>query len=81
VASSLHSTDMLALRPHLAATLVRGTDRQATLRTRAGDIDLSPDELTAVRRLLDGDACAAGEVGLDLARRLMLAAILVVDGG
>jgi len=80
VASSLHSTDMLALRPHLAATLVHGTDGQATLRTRAGDIDLSPDELTAVRPLLGGDACAAGEVGLDLARRLMLAAILVVDG-
>jgi hypothetical protein len=78
-ASALRGVDKVALRPHLAATLVHGNDGRTTLRTRAGDVDLQPDELTAVAPLLDGATCSAGEVGLDLARRLMLGAILVPD--
>lgn len=78
-ASTVGSTDMVALRPHLAATLVQRTDGRTTLSTRAGDVDLQPEELTAVRPLLDGASCNAGDVGVDLARRLMLEAILVLD--
>ncbi len=78
-AITLASTDTVAVRPHLAATLVEGGDGRTTLRTRAGDVELRPDELAAVRPLLAGASCSAGEVGLELARRLMLRAILVLD--
>jgi hypothetical protein len=78
-ASTVRDTDLVALRPHLAATLVPGAHGHTVLRTRAGDVDLHPDELAAVRPLLGGASCRAGEVGVDVVRRLMTAAILVLD--
>jgi len=72
----------LALRAHLAATLEDRADGSALLRSRAGDLALPVADVEPVRDLLadegrpeDGGAVAA--LGPDLARRLVLAGVLV----
>ncbi|MZD07475.1 hypothetical protein GTW43_20660, partial [Streptomyces sp. SID5785] len=51
------------------------------LRTRAGWLDFAEGDLPAVRRLLDGLARPAGDVGVGLAGRLLRAGVLVPDPG
>ncbi|WP_422631800.1 cupin domain-containing protein [Pseudokineococcus basanitobsidens] len=72
------ATDALVLREHLAASLVARDDGGALLRSRAGDLPLAADDVDAVRSLLDrgGDAGTAA-LDADLARRLVLAGVLV----
>ena len=75
----------LQLRAHLAATLEEGADGVVLLRSRAGDLPLPVEDVEPVRELLaaaaapatdDGDAVLAA-LGPDLARRLVLAGVLV----
>ncbi|MEU6814432.1 cupin domain-containing protein [Streptomyces sp. NPDC046860] len=49
----------------------------ARLTTRVGRLDLPAADLPAVTRLLDGDVRTAADLGLDLARRLLRAGVLV----
>ncbi|MBM9465150.1 cupin-like domain-containing protein [Aeromicrobium sp. YIM 150415] len=47
------------------------------LMTRVGWLDLTDEELTAVRRLLDGEVLTCGELGTHLTRRLLRAGVVV----
>ncbi|GAB3598067.1 hypothetical protein GCM10027446_27450 [Angustibacter peucedani] len=67
----------LVLRPHLAAGLVVGADGAALLRSRAGDVAVAVDEVARVRSLLETGRAGAGELGADLARRLLLHGVVV----
>ena len=78
-ATDLHEGRRVALRQHLAGTLLETPSGGATLHSRAGDVVLTADELPAVRQLLAEGFAAAGELGLDLTRRLMSAAVLVIE--
>ena len=74
--SSLAGESRVTLRAHLEATLDhRGT--RVVLRSRAGDFDLVEDEVAAVKTLLTGAAMPADDLGIDLARRMMLAGVAV----
>jgi bifunctional lysine-specific demethylase and histidyl-hydroxylase NO66 len=73
-AASLDSADVLRLRPHLQVRLDGNV-----LRSRAGDIPLDADEASAIRALLGGEGTTAGDLGVDLARRLMLHGVVRVD--
>ncbi len=50
------------------------------LMTRVGWLDFPAGDLPAVRQLLDGKPTTAGEVGLELAARLLHAGVLVPSG-
>jgi lysine-specific demethylase/histidyl-hydroxylase NO66 len=77
-AEKIGATSGIRLRGHLAATLDhRGS--LAVLRSRACDLDLAADEESAVEALLAAGSATAGELGLDLARRLVLAGVAVVE--
>jgi len=78
-ASTLRHSDTLSMRPHLAASLVEAPDGGTTLRSRAGDVPLEPAEAAVVRLLLDGETATAADLGADLTRRLLAAAVLVVE--
>jgi JmjC domain len=67
----------LTLRPHLAARLETQADGSGVLRSRAGDLRLRAEEVAAVAGVLEGHPTSAGELGSDLARRLLLAGVVV----
>ncbi|MEU3209017.1 cupin, partial [Streptomyces cyaneofuscatus] len=50
------------------------------LTTRVGWLDFSEADLPSVSRLLDGEARAAGELGVALVGRLLRAGVLVPAG-
>jgi hypothetical protein len=69
----------ISLRRHLAATVEPRADGRAVLRSRADDLVLAADEVAACQTLLARSSMTAGELGVDLARRLVLAGIAVCD--
>lgn len=71
-AQTLDDTTSLRLREQLGARL-DGT----TLTSRAGAVDVSAVDPGAVAALLEGQAVAAGSLGLDAARRLVSAGVVV----
>ena len=77
-AHDLAAGTALRLRSHLAARLVPEPDGSASLESRVGVTTIEPREVGAVVALLDGGVLRADMVGLDLARRLMLAGLLVI---
>ena len=70
--------DQVVLRDHLGARLVR-TARGLVLRSRAGEVSVADEDTTAMRRLLDDGRASVADLGSDLARRLMLSAVVVAD--
>jgi hypothetical protein len=64
----------LALRPHLLAEIVPDGDG-ATVRSRAGELGLEPEDVPEVRELLETGR--VDHLSADLARRLLLAGVLV----
>ncbi|GAA1829694.1 cupin domain-containing protein [Microlunatus capsulatus] len=75
-AQELEPGTVLALRGHLAARLVpRGAG--AVLRSRAADLPLVEAELAAVGQLLEAGSATTAALGEDLARRLVLAGLVV----
>lgn len=69
---ALDDRSMVRLRDNLAPRL-----DAARLHTRVGWLDFDQVELAAIRRLLDGRPRTAGELGLDLAARLLRAGVVV----
>jgi hypothetical protein len=69
----------VSLRPHLAATIEPLTDGRAVLRSRADDLVLEASEVSGVDSLLMRRTVSAGELGVGLARRLVLAGLAVSD--
>jgi ribosomal protein L16 Arg81 hydroxylase len=80
--AQLHAANDLAvdtpLRPrgHLAATL-EATGAGTVLRSRAGELTLAEEDVAPVKALLAEGRLTAGDLGLDLARRLLLAGVAV----
>ena len=66
----------LRLREHLAATL-ETTGSSSVLHTRAGQLSLREEDVASVKALLADGRLTAGDLGLDLARRLLLAGVAV----
>ncbi len=79
-AARLTDDDRLGLRDHLEARLVPA-EVGAVLRSRAGELALSEAETSAVRSLLDHGHTDVASLGPDLARRLVLGAVVVVADG
>jgi hypothetical protein len=75
-AQSLAEDATLVLRSHLEPRLERH-EGGARLTTRAGVLEIGPEDATVVEMLLAGDPVAAGTLGLELARRLLLAGVVV----
>jgi bifunctional lysine-specific demethylase and histidyl-hydroxylase NO66 len=67
----------LRLREHLAATLDQ-TGSGSMVRSRSGDFTLTEADVAPVKALLAQGDATAGDLGLDLARRLVLAGMAVV---
>jgi hypothetical protein len=68
----------LRMRAYVAARLVPKADGSATLESRAGTLAVAPDEMAAIVALLDGGVLRVDMAGPGLARRLMLAGMVVV---
>ncbi|KRE54573.1 JmjC domain-containing protein [Phycicoccus sp. Soil748] len=77
LASSLRDDTALEVRPHLAPTLTPASSGGAVLRSRAGTVRVDEGDVAAVRSFLEVGTATAGHLGLDLARRLVLAGIAV----
>jgi hypothetical protein len=75
-AESLADDITVVLRSHLEPRLEMHDDG-ARLTTRAGVIEIGPQDATAVEMLLTGDPVAAGTLGLELVRRLLVAGVVV----
>jgi len=70
-ADTLTPETRLVLRPHLAASLEQ-TGTRTVVRSRAADVTLSEDEAPAVKAFLDARSASAADLGVPLARRLLL---------
>ena len=70
-AEQLRPGTELVLREHLAARLATQHGR-TMLRSRAADLPLTPDEASAVARLLETGVATTSDLGEALARRLVL---------
>jgi bifunctional lysine-specific demethylase and histidyl-hydroxylase NO66 len=76
-ADAIAAPTVLRLRDHLAATLDQ-SETGSVVRSRAGDFPLTEPDVAPVKALLDQGDATAGDLGLDLARRLVLAGMAVV---
>ncbi len=77
-AARLAEQDEVTLRSHLGARLVP-TPGGGTLRSRATDVSVVEADVPAVRRLLEDGRASVADLGPDLARRLLFAAVVVAD--
>ncbi|MDN5769050.1 MAG: cupin domain-containing protein [Humibacillus sp.] len=75
-AAELGEHDGIRLREHLAATLVP-TAEGAVVRSRVADFRVTTDELAAISQLLSRGVATVSDLGLELARRLLLAGLAV----
>jgi hypothetical protein len=76
-ASAITPETVLRPRNHLAATLDHRGQRNL-IQSRAGDFPLDEDQVAAVKALLTSGEAAAADLGLELARQLVLAGLAVV---
>lgn len=77
-ADTLTEWAMLHPREHAAPDATERPDGTALIRSRAGELQLTTDEWMRARGLFRGEPTFAGELGIPLARRLVLAGIAVV---
>ncbi|MFC7598233.1 cupin domain-containing protein [Terrabacter sp. GCM10028922] len=68
----------LRLRPHVAARLVQDSDGSVTLHSRIAHVAVEPHDVGTLVALIDDGVLRADMVGIELARALMLAGLLVV---
>jgi bifunctional lysine-specific demethylase and histidyl-hydroxylase NO66 len=71
-------TVRIALRKHLAASVDQVGGR-STVRCRAGDFPLQEEDVAPMKTLLESGFARADDLGLDLARRLVLAGLATVE--
>jgi hypothetical protein len=77
-ADHLDKETTLRLRDHVAARLVAGAEGALMVRSRVPDVVVSADEVEALKALLQGRELTGAAIGIDLARRLLLAGLVVV---
>jgi ribosomal protein L16 Arg81 hydroxylase len=68
----------IVLRRHLAATVDHSGSR-ILVRSRAGELLLAEDDVGPLKALLANGVATAGDLGIDLARRLLLAGLAIVE--
>jgi ribosomal protein L16 Arg81 hydroxylase len=77
-AAQLSADDQVVVRPHVAAALEPATTGGGTvLRSRAGQVAVAPEDLAAVEALLRAGGANAGDLGVELARTLLRAGVVV----
>ena len=67
----------IVLRSHLAATLDQRAGR-SVVRSRAGDFPVTEEDVAPLKTLLTSGTVRADDLGLELARKLVLAGLAVV---
>ena len=78
-AESLTDDTCVRLRPHVDARVTAGTDGHAVLTSRLPDFAVEPHDVGTVVAIVGGGVLRADMVGVDLARRLLLAGLVVLD--
>jgi bifunctional lysine-specific demethylase and histidyl-hydroxylase NO66 len=68
----------IVLRRHLAATVDHSGSR-ILVRSRAGELLVAEDDVGPLKALLANGVATAGDLGLDLARRLLFAGLAIVE--
>jgi cupin superfamily protein len=77
-AEAITTRTRIVLRRHLIASLDH-TGPDIVLRSRSGDLALAESDVAPLKTLLTTGGAKAGDVGVDLARRLLLAGLAVVE--
>ena len=77
-ADTLSVDTAIVLRAHLAATVDHSGSR-IVVRSRAGELVVAEDDIGPLKALLANGVATAGDLGLDLARRLLLAGLAIVE--
>jgi bifunctional lysine-specific demethylase and histidyl-hydroxylase NO66 len=77
-ADKISSTSTITLRRHLAASLDHVGGR-SVVSSRAGDFPLREEDVAPMKGLLESGTAGADDLGLDLARRLLLAGLATVE--
>jgi JmjC domain len=77
-ADAISADTQIVLRPHLAASLDHAGSR-SLVRSRAGDLAVAEDDVGPLKALLTNGVSPAGDLGVDLARRLLLAGLAIVE--
>jgi bifunctional lysine-specific demethylase and histidyl-hydroxylase NO66 len=68
----------IVLRPHVMASIDH-TASGFLVRSRAGDLAVAENNVVPLTRLLTTGIATAGDLGLDLARRLLLSGLAIVE--
>jgi bifunctional lysine-specific demethylase and histidyl-hydroxylase NO66 len=77
-ANGLTTDTQIMLRQHLLAS-VDHSGADILLRSRAGEMKLNESDVAPLKTLLTTGVAKAGDLGLDLARRLVLAGLAIVE--
>ncbi|HVD17414.1 MAG TPA: cupin domain-containing protein [Propionibacteriaceae bacterium] len=77
-AEALTDDSALVLRDHLVAS-VDHTRSGIVVRSRAGDVTVTESDVAPLKALLNNRRASAADLGLDLARRLLLAGLVIVE--
>jgi bifunctional lysine-specific demethylase and histidyl-hydroxylase NO66 len=77
-ADAISVDTQIVLRRHLAASVDHSGSR-ILVRSRAGDLAVAEDDLGPLKALLTNGAATAGDLGVDLARRLLLGGLAIVE--
>jgi hypothetical protein len=77
-AEALTDDSAIALRRHLVASIDH-TRSGLVVRSRAGDLTVSEADVAPLKTLLSAGTATAGDLGLDLTRRLLLAGLVTLE--
>ncbi len=77
-AQTVEPDSRICLRAHLEATLDHLPGPRIVVRSRAGDLSLVEDEVAPTKMLLRSGEMSAGDLGIDLARKMILAGLAVM---
>jgi bifunctional lysine-specific demethylase and histidyl-hydroxylase NO66 len=75
---ALTTDTQIVLRRHLAASLDH-TGSRVLVRSRAGNLPVAEDDVGPLKALLTNGVATAGDLGIDLARRVLLAGLAVAE--
>jgi lysine-specific demethylase/histidyl-hydroxylase NO66 len=77
-ADAIAADTQIVLRRHLIAS-VENSGADVVLRSRAGDLTVTESDVAPIKTLLTTGVARADHLGLDLARRLLLAGLAIVE--
>jgi hypothetical protein len=77
-AETVTDDSAIVLRRHVIASIDH-TRGDTVVRSRAGDIAVAESDVAPLKALLNNGTATAADLGLDLARRLLLAGLVMVE--